>query len=77
MRQIYTEWLSAARVAEELEIDPGKVRSWPEQMGDPLPVYYPPGNNTQWRVNRQDLNDWIRRNWRDGAWKRQKNRQRP
>lgn len=51
----YTEWISETRVAEELEIYHSKVRSWPEWLGDPIPVYYPLGNKSQWRVNRKEL----------------------
>lgn len=64
----YTEWLSATRIAEELGISVKKVREWPLRKKDPLPVRYPEGNTKQWRVFRQDLNDWLLRNWEEAAW---------
>lgn len=64
----YTEWLSATRVASELGIDQKKVREWPKRRTDPLPVRYPDGNKTQWRVFRADLNEWLFRNWEEATW---------
>lgn len=61
-RTTYTDWLSAPRVAEELEVDPKRVREWAHRRVDPLPVRFIDGNRKQWRVYRRDLDTWLMRN---------------
>lgn len=68
MWQGYTEWLSATRVASELEMDVKRVREWAKRMDDPLPVVFIDGNRRQWRVWRKDLNEWIARNSEEAIW---------
>lgn len=68
MWQGYTEWLSATRMAEELGMDVGRVRSWATRRDDPLPVRYIDGNSRQWRVRRKDMDDWLMRNSVDAFW---------
>ena len=64
----YTEWLSAPRVASELEMDVKRVREWPKRLDDPLPVVFIDGNRRQWRVRRKDLDEWILRNSESPVW---------
>ena len=69
MWQGYTEWLSAPRMAEELGMDVGRVRSWATRRDDPLPVRYIDGNRRQWRVRRKEMDDWLMRNSVEGVWR--------
>ena len=59
----WTEWLNPPRVAAELSVSYGTVLAWTKREIDPLPMWYPPGNRKQGRVRRDELNEWIERNW--------------
>lgn len=58
----YTDWLSAPRIAAELDMDVKKVREWKSRKHDPLPVKYIGDNRKQWRVYRKELDAWLVRN---------------
>lgn len=51
-RTTYTDWLSAPRVAEELEVDPKRVRAWAHRRVDPLPVRFIDGNRKHAQLKR-------------------------
>lgn len=66
--EIYTDWLTATRVAKELGIGIARVQSWVEREDDPFPARLLDGNSKQWRVNRHDMNEWIYRNSKEVWW---------
>lgn len=61
----YTDWLTPDRISAELHIDVKTVREWPRRSIDPLPVWMPPGHTKQWRAYRKDMDEWIKRNWKE------------
>lgn len=58
------EWMSLPQVAAYLGVDIKEVRQWVHFKVDPLPAYLPPSNKKQVKVNRQDVDKWVRDTWR-------------
>lgn len=60
-------WLTPKQVAELLQVDYKAVRSWIRRREDPLPMWLPPGNCKHGRIKREELDEWLSRNWSRAA----------
>lgn len=54
------DWMKAAQVADYFQVGINAVRAWAELPKGAMPVHYPPGNTQQWRVSREEVDEWMR-----------------
>ena len=60
-------WMNAVEVAQYTGCCYKRVREWAKNPDLNFPAYYPPKNKKQWKVDKNDLDRWIRRTWRTPA----------
>ena len=56
-------YLTPPQVSELMSVDNHAVYRWMAQETDPLPAYYPPGNQRNKVIKRKELEEWAERNF--------------
>ena len=57
-------WMNAIEVSQYTGCCYKRVRGWAKDPDLNFPCFYPPQNKKQWRVDKDDLDRWIRDTWR-------------